>query len=188
MARGVTIIEILVVLAIFAIVSGVVFFNFKGLNDVVYLERLTHDIASQIEEAKRAAISGENPFLFTGKPSYGVHFDRSVSPNTITYFADQDNDSFFDDPGELLGTSLSPQTGYGINKICVNNTTSLCSLSNRNNLTVVFTRPFPDAVLSAEDSLGAIDKTISNAQIEVISPDNLRRTITVRVTGQVSVR
>ncbi|KKS45221.1 hypothetical protein A3I25_02050 [Candidatus Nomurabacteria bacterium RIFCSPLOWO2_02_FULL_42_17] len=187
MARGVTIIEILVVLAIFAIISGVVFFNFRGFNDVMYLERLTHDIASQIEEAKRAAISGEDPASFSGicsstskpcKPSYGVHFDQSASPNIISYFRDQDNNSSFDDPNELI-RAFNPPTGYSIEDICFDGN-AVCP---SNELTVVFTRPFPDAALSSPSG------PISNmAEIKVISPDGYKRTIAVYITGQVSVR
>ena len=78
--KGMTLIELVVVLAIFAVLSGVAIFNYGGLQTKVDLTNLANDIALQVVQAQNSASSGLLPTQSHDtpwKPSYGVYFTTS---------------------------------------------------------------------------------------------------------------
>ncbi|MDQ3244762.1 MAG: type II secretion system GspH family protein [bacterium] len=79
--KGMTFIEIVVVMSIFAIISGVSLFNYKHFQAKVDLKNLTTNIALKILTAQKDSASGKlNPLAAsTWKPSYGLYFDLSTS-------------------------------------------------------------------------------------------------------------
>jgi len=75
---GMTYVELIVVLSIFAVMSGVTLFNYTAFEDKVNLQVLTSDIALEIVQAQKDSVYGRIPVQSVSlgwKPSYGVHFD-----------------------------------------------------------------------------------------------------------------
>lgn len=87
--RGMTALELVVVMGIFAAISSTVLFNYRNFSNNVALQNLAQDIALQIKQAQTDAISGRIPVLPAGtnqglnspsllpgdwKPSYGIAF------------------------------------------------------------------------------------------------------------------
>ena len=118
---GMTYVELIVVLSIFSIITGSVFFNYKQFQSKVDLKNLANDIALKFVEAQKNATSGEIPFgkiIPTSpplpeewKPSYGLYFDGAQTVNTGTqtfyYFTDLDQNKMFDQSyGCLLGECI----------------------------------------------------------------------------------
>ena len=196
--KGMTFIELIVVIGIFAAMTGIILFNFSGFNTNITLQNLANQIALQIKSAQTDAITGKASYFFTGfcgvdpntginlscKPSYGVYFKVS-DHSKFKYFADKNNDK------QLIDT-LCNSTGVGteclseveintsdiINKICLD--TSNCSTSLPLNIT--FKRPFPDANFDLAGIGG------SNAEIEIKSAKNICKTIKVGSTGQIEIK
>lgn len=191
---GMTFIELVVVIGIFATIAGVVLFNFTGFSTNISVDNLAQDIALRIKNAQTESISGKFAPGFAAPlvPSYGVHFDVS-SPSVFTYFADLDNDGFLTG-ASACGTAgaecleqISIQTGDRIQALCVNEGSGFpnCGISV-NDLSVTFKRPFPDAIVS---TLSLPNRTsISDVEIKIVSPKGKEKVITVWPTGQVSVR
>lgn len=109
--RGFTIIEMIVVISIFAIMAGLVLFRYREYQANINLENTTQDIALQIQKAETDAISGRYPALANGqsvpvnwKPSFGVYFD-SATPKEFKYFFDYQ--SYLSDTPVALG-AFSP--------------------------------------------------------------------------------
>ena len=74
---GMTYVELIVVLSIFAIMSGVVLFNYGTFQARVQIKNYANDIAMQIVQAQKDAMGGKMPAngsFPSGKPSYGVYF------------------------------------------------------------------------------------------------------------------
>jgi prepilin-type N-terminal cleavage/methylation domain-containing protein len=93
--KGMTFVELIVVLGIFAAISSTVLFNYRDFSSNVALQNLAQDIALQIKRAQTDAVSGKLPTFSQGgdqslnpalvpldwTPSYGLAFwlDESSS-------------------------------------------------------------------------------------------------------------
>ena len=89
---GFTIMELLVVLAIIAIISGFMVVNFRKGEEGGRLVRSAQQIAQNIRKVQNMALSsveyqGEIPY------AYGVYFSRDITDSYIL-FADKNPDSF----------------------------------------------------------------------------------------------
>jgi prepilin-type N-terminal cleavage/methylation domain-containing protein len=188
---GMTFIELVVVIGIFAVMTGIVFFNFSGFTTTISLQNLASQIALQVKKAQTSSLSGTNPILFgTNKPSYGIHFDDSspASGKKFDYFADYYPQNGLDDsavscvpgPANECLSQIIIQTGDAINNLCVNNGGD-CT---QRNLDLLFKRPFPDAIFHYGNYVGII----SNAEVELRSLKGFYKTIIVGSTGQIEVR
>ncbi len=96
--RGMTYVELIVVLSIFATLSSVAIFNYGDFQARIDIRNLAGDIGLKIVEAQKAALSGTLPslsqqaYLIPGwKPSYGVFFNLTQNNNYFIYFSDLDN-------------------------------------------------------------------------------------------------
>ena len=206
--RGMTFIELIVVLGIFAAMSGVILFNFGGFTSNVTLQNLANQIALQIKSAQTDAINGKESSIFIGpcfdnngtqlpscRPSYGVYFDASISAlpanhKKFVYFADVDNNKDYNTSGACgsggsiieCKSEIEINTSDVISKICVYNGTT-CS-SSISPLSITFTRPFPDATFYQ----GSLVTTAKNVQIEITSAKGLQKHIVVWKTGQIEIK
>lgn len=196
---GLTFIELIVVIGIFAALSGIVLFNFTGFSTNISLQNLSNQIALQVKKAQTDAISGKNPTLFTGlstldespvRPSYGVHFDAGT-PNKFKYFMDLDNDRFYDSglcDSQVQSNSecindITIQTGDTVTGIAVDNYSG-ASNPCRSVVDITFKRPFPDAYFATENG----SESVPNAGIEITSPKGTKKTIIVSSPGQIEIK
>lgn len=193
MIRGFTVIELTMVLAMFAIISAVVLFNMKGFSRNVSLSNLAQDIALLIRSVQVEAVSGKivsgAPVDFT--PSYGVHFVDGT--DTFVHFADLNNDKIYDDSStppcgdagaECLET-ITLEEGYRVVDLCASPldgpaSAETCAIHE---VSLTFTRPFQEpSVVSADDGT-----TYSNLYVKVLSPTGETVTVHLWPTGQVEV-
>ncbi len=88
--RGMTYVELIVVMGIFSIMAGVVFFKYADFGRQIDLQNLSQDIALQIVQAQKIALAGKQPnateagsaLLITDwKPAYGVYFSTATPMN-----------------------------------------------------------------------------------------------------------
>ncbi|WP_146755300.1 type II secretion system protein, partial [Shigella flexneri] len=59
--RGMTYVELIVVLSIFATISSVVIFNYGAFQDRIDIKNLSSDIGLKIVEAQKSSLSGQLP-------------------------------------------------------------------------------------------------------------------------------
>jgi prepilin-type N-terminal cleavage/methylation domain-containing protein len=203
-SSGVTFIELIVVISIFAIISSVVLFNFSDFSSAIATQNLAHDIALRIKSAQTNAISGkqEGALIANGlvdstyRPSYGIHFGKTDTTydSTNEYhffsFADLNGDHEYNDLGCQPATvteclELTEITvGGKILSICVNSgTCSAPGNMDSTTLDITFKRPFPDATILSSLDPGPINE----AQIILESAKGTQKIITVNKIGQISV-
>lgn len=98
--KGMTFIELIVVIGIFAAISGTVLFNYRDFSDGIKLQNLSQEIALQGKRAQTLASQGRRPILsnaqstngidnflpFNWVSSYGIAFDSSYQDRFILYF------------------------------------------------------------------------------------------------------
>ncbi|MEK7175313.1 MAG: type II secretion system protein [Patescibacteria group bacterium] len=105
--KGMTYVELIVVLTIFSVISGVTIFDYKKFEHRVEIKDLASHIASKIVEAQKNAQAGRQTSngVFTTldsskkpKPSYGIRFDATddITKKSFIYFADLDNEGDYD--------------------------------------------------------------------------------------------
>jgi len=177
---GMTYVELIVVLSIFAVMTSVVLFNYGKFQEQVDIKVLANDIASKIVEAQKAAMSGEilvTPPSDDWKPSYGVYFDLSterypdgVSHNErFTYFADIDNNNNYD---VALDTSSATADITITKEDSVKDITAYFTDGTKDplngTLSITFTRPDSGAVFY-DGTTGKIS-SVNYLEITVQSP------------------
>lgn len=176
--RGFSLIEMLVVMSIFSLISMVVIANHSKFNSSVLLGNLAYDIALSIREAQVYGLSVRQ-FASEFQIGYGVHFSGTDS---YVFFADINRNGLYDNPGDSIIQTYSLGRGHSILRYCAD---AECSDSASNNVTyldVVFFRPDPDASFATNRGT-----SYSEANIVVTSPAGATRTIAVQTTGQISV-
>ncbi len=196
---GVTLIELIVVLAIFAVLSTVVIFNYGGFQSKIDLQNLANDVALQIVQAQNAALSG----LLTSqntpvgwKPTYGVYFSKTASPavdnlagaNNLNfiYFADLSSpiDYQFD------GLACDNSSGHEcINKYTITKGNYISGITTNSgstlaNLTITFTRPSSGATFY---SGGAPLSGVTYVEIAVTPPKGAPAYIQLYQVGRIQI-
>ena len=154
--RGMTYIELIVVLGIFSVLSGVAMFNYKGFQDQIDIRNLGSDIALKIIKAQSDSRAGTLALLAPAvwKPSYGLYFEaNSDEDKNFIYFADYNNDGFFtrsgvgmDCSGECLEKVLMTK-GNRISELIIINGALEDSVPEA---TIVFSRTSAEPVISSE--------------------------------------
>lgn len=184
---GMTYVELIVVLSIFAVMSSIVIFNYGTFQSKVDIKNLGSDIALKIVEAQKSSLAGllptQTPTISPWKPSYGVYFNST--PDAFIYFADLNDDASFE------GSVCS---GECIEHIAItqNNTIKSLDVFYQNDptayplsdLTVTFTRPNSGAIIKSSTSFAS---TISYVEITITSPNAITSTIDLYPSGRVQV-
>ncbi len=112
--RGMTYLELIIVLSIFGVVSAIVVFSYKEFQAKVDINNLVNEVALKVVEAQKSATSGKLSPLTSDslwKPSYGVYFDVDT-PTQFIYFTDVNNLNGCDDP-QCLPASTFPYYSIG---------------------------------------------------------------------------
>ena len=181
--KGMTYVELIVVLSIFAVMSSIVLFNHGKFQAKVDIKNLANDIALKIVQAQKDAMSGKiqtTPFKIA--PAYGVYFDRAVSKNkSFIYFADFNNSNNYDFDNSLDTITITKNNF--ISKLEVIG----CSSTEVANLSIVFKRPDSGALINNLTGTFSCD-TIEYAKITVSSSDDsFKGYIKIYPSGRIQV-
>lgn len=182
--RGFSLIELIVVIAIFSTISLVVLANHSRFNSSVLLGSLAYKIALSVREAQVYGLSvqGQSSNFQVG---YGVHF---AGGTTFTFFADINGNKKYDAGTDTVVKTYTVSQGHTISDFCgiKSDTTRQCAASGvLTYLDVAFFRPDPDARMTS--NVFASPNSYSSSEITVSSPAGSTRKVTIASTGQISV-
>ncbi len=191
--KGFSLIELIVVLAIFLIITTVALVKQSKFSSDILVTDTAYDVSLAIREAQVYGLGSRLDEGATGqsfKSGYGVHFDASI-PGFFIRFADRNVSGVFDansDGDEQYGETQALPIGYTINDVCAYTTnTTICSNSNGgglNTLDISFVRPSPDAIITIN---GNPSKYFS-ATISILSANGEKtKMLKVERTGLISV-
>ncbi len=193
--RGMTYVELIVVLSIFSAMSSVVLFNYGDFQAKVDVKNLASDIALRVVEAQKSALSGKLPSIgqqaqagVNWRPSYGIYFSiNPISENkSFIYFVDIDQDGNLANPscvegGECLDkSSIIKENRISNLDVFYQDGTNMAL----DDLTITFSRPNSGAIFK---STGLSGSPVSYAQITVVSPKLTTGIIKVYSSGRVQV-
>jgi type II secretory pathway pseudopilin PulG len=199
-----TLVELLVVMALFAITSSLTIFDYGSFRNSVSTQNLADDIALSIRKAQSYAI-GSHDTGTSFSSHYGVHFTTNQNPTSalggsskaFVMFIDNDGSGYYNIPlSGTCGTSnecnevLSIKSDDRISSIYLNG--NLTPIASTDSIDVRFVRPNPDAIFCYRISDGVCDissKNISHIVINVSnSTTNKSKIITIWNTGQISIQ
>ena len=185
--KGFTLVELLITIVIFVILTGVTLFNQNGFDNTILLKNLAYDIALTVRQAQTYGVNVKESQIEGKFSSYGVYFDRSINTKSFILFADTNKD------GKFITTDMTCPTNdlecvqkYSLKRnsyisgLCVGSDDSFCNSNQVNNLTIYFQRPDPDANISYNN--GTKDISGSYAKITISSATN-SATSSIVVTG-----
>lgn len=209
--KGFTLIEMLMVLAIFTILTSIVMYNYAEFNSKTIMTNMAYEIALTVRQAQVYSL-GVRGQVGTGSfdNRYGVYFNTNDGGKEFAFFFDkrdgENEPNGWCDAGENVGNCLACVSDSDgeclekvtltrdifINKIClsdginpVDENTGQCVGSNPiEEVSVTFDRPNPDAKVAVE--YGDND-TKKNLGIVVKNSFGNQRAVIIRNTGQISV-
>lgn len=204
---GLTIVELLVVVSIFIIITGISIFNYAKFDSYTSTQNLADDIALTVRQAQSYAIGVqgiEGNFLNIG---YGVHFALNEnalyshlgSKTSFVLFADMDGDKVYDydtnnptcgEPSSLnecleIFTIKSDDL---ISSFLIDGSQEILNFGDT--VDIVFKRPNPEPVfcyrandINCETNIYSIGIKVSNQK----DPSKIYKIIEVSNVGQISV-
>lgn len=182
--RGFTLVEMLVSVGIFMILTSMVVYNYSDFNSNIIVTNVAYDVALALRQAQVYGLSVRgNTSVFSA--GYGININKTKL-SELVLFADLNNNGLYDQSDSKVETFSFPPN-YRISDFCFGsdeNTLACGSSLAVTDLAVVFERPNPDAIIkdSNGDSYGV-------AKITVTSPSGARsKSVFVYSTGQISVR
>lgn len=197
-SAGFSLIEMLVVIGIIVVISGIVLANNNRFGGMVQLQNLAYDIALSIRQAQVYGISVQRfKTSTTFASAYGMHFSSS-SPSTYELFGDVNSpvNGVYDPGGAIpeLVQATTIQNGYRL--VGLYATPVGGSEIPVTQLDITYRRPDPDAYISKNgdqfsfSSEGAFLSGNLNeqARIQVASPRGDIKTIVIYSNGQISVQ
>lgn len=186
--RGVTLIELMVVIALVVVLTAIVLLRQKTFENTILLRNTAYEFALSVREAQAYGVSVRRDTADAVSGRYGIHVSLSSPGSTILY-SDNDEDNMYD-VGEDKQINIFP-TPFNVKKICVVPVSGVeeCSDSVPSiiGLEVLFIRPDPDARLYVVRSVGGLE-SISKAKISIGAPENKSVDVIISSLGQVSVQ
>lgn len=194
LARGFTIIEMLITMGVFALISSMVLANYPRFSERLTLEQTAQKIALSFREAKIISLTVKEFEIGTGIfPGYGVHFDASGSGDDKRYliFSDLDANKKYAESDDGEKDIFEIQSSAFISGACFgeenNESLSQCESYNQTKiLDVVFTRPRPS--IDFYDGDRSQWRNEQNVSIFIVNPEGDVKTIIIWKTGQITVK
>lgn len=191
--RGMTYVELIVVLSIFATLSSVSLFNYSKFQGKVNIKNLANDIAIRIVQAQRESLTGKfsASAALNWKPSYGLYFNVSTASNSkkFVYFTDANNSNSCDTSGCISPYSVTGEVNE-IVSITKNNSISSIQLvgsgcpANVTNISIIFKRPNTAPQISSSPAVGC---TISQVILNITSPQGATAKVKVYASGLIQI-
>lgn len=194
-SKGLTVLELLVVIGIMAVISTVVLSHYPEFGGSLSLGRVARETALSVRQAQAYGLGVRGLTGSVQYPPYGIFFSQET-PNEFILFADL-NDSGagngFYDPGDGCGsdnTECVEQYDYSskeyIAELCTMNGDSGDCDETVDDFSITFKRPEPEAYIRSSASPSQL---YNGALVRLVSRKYPAKQQLVRVwvTGQISV-
>lgn len=197
--KGFTLIEMLVVLAIFTILTAVIMFNYGQFNSQTIMTNMAYEVALTTRQAQvySLGVRGDDDDF---NKRYGIFINLTNDKNFI-FFRDENETGSCEEDGVFC--SVCPIGGECLNKytltrdifiekICVSSTgnepidsSGVCNGEPVSDIAITFERPNPDGVFKSQTS-GA-PSNIKSVAIVLKTKFGNQRAVVVQNSGQISV-
>ncbi|MDP4020969.1 MAG: prepilin-type N-terminal cleavage/methylation domain-containing protein [Candidatus Adlerbacteria bacterium] len=190
-SAGFTLTELMVVITIMTLLTGVFLFQQRQFDSTTLLRSLAYSVALSIREAQTygTSVRSFETGMTTEFPAYGVYFDVTNDDEYILFADVNDNGQY--DAGEVVD-NYTFQGNYSISDICATDGSELCGITW---MAVTFRRPNPDACIATsdpnmDDVCGASPSSpspYSQGLVQIEGSGGVTRSVTVTPSGQIAV-
>lgn len=204
--KGLTLVELMVVIGIFLLISGMVIFDYSSFRSNVSLQNLTDDIALSIRKAQGFAVGSRATSDSDFSNSYGVHFTINTNPPSVLDGSYKSFLMFYTPSTEKKYNVGTGNCGEILNNECIEyfRIKSADVIKNieiegvpitdpEGSIDIIFTRPDLRAYFCYRATLAsACNTNISNISItisnDLVGEKERTKTISVQNTGQISIQ
>lgn len=208
--KGFSLVEFVVVLTIFAIMSSVAIFNYSSYRRTIEQKNVAQDIALSIRQAQLYGISagdgviGNDDFfnninsynVSSGSSLYNIVQDRSIrgvsinqDSGLITLFADNNRDFVFKESDDRVIDQRSiVSSDISIDSFCFDMVTSCGASEEAGIVDITFTRPYTDAVIAYRSNSADNSPTpYSSVALVIAATDEDDMQVNINALGRISV-
>ncbi len=192
-----TVVELIVVVAIFALIMSVALWNQKALSNNILISNLGYEIALAVRETQaygigvRAKSGASLAQDFQG--GFGINVDLD-NPEQLVVFNDLDDDKIYSNNETFAIYKFQNQSGNKIVAVCAEHPSNTPCIAGGGTsfkeATVVFKRPNPEASFRADYPLGGGTAGVKSGPLYIVinTPGNNNcRVVAVETTGQIHV-
>ncbi|MBM2817474.1 MAG: hypothetical protein HW401_64 [Parcubacteria group bacterium] len=192
--KGFTLVELLVTLSLFVVLTTIVLFSQSKFNGSILLTNLAYDVAITVRQAQTYGVNVRETSSGDFDKAYGVYFDIDKDNNKFILFSDKQGNGRYQgnidckSSADTCVNSYSIKRGNYISDIRV--TSPDCSPDpdcSVKELNITFARPDPDAKFAKTKSTSGDVDDITEAKIIISSANGDTRNVLVNSTGQISI-
>jgi len=195
-----TLIELMVVIGIFLVITGVILFQSNSFDSTITASNLTQDIALTVRKANAYTLGFQVPQTVSGVTikGYGVNFVSGVGDSFVLFGETDPYDQFythnngcgiFSHSDECIEQTII-KTKDRISQISVDVSGSSNTLSPGDSLSIIFTKPSGEVSFCVQSNgMGSCNYTLATvAHIVVSSAQGRQYTVNVWNNGQINVQ
>ena len=184
-ARGVTLVELLAVLAIIIVITAIIVPNYRAGGQQLALDRSAYRLAQDIRRIQEMAMSSrEGDCGVDFKGSYGIKLENNSDHYIL--FADCDNQKEYT-PGEEIGESIKFESGVSFRRsqyLSGLNWVPQMEAAGIDYINILFSPPYPERTISSDDS----DMDDAPYQrLVLLTTDNKNKCVFINVDGLIYV-
>lgn len=189
--KGFTLAELIIVIAIMAIISTLALFNSSKLNSSVLLSDTAYEIGLIVRDAQISGL-GAKVLLSGGMATttnQGVYFNMDKQ-ETVILFADLDKGNAYSDGEDTQVYNIENKRAGKILSMCTipgdSEGTDICDESNISELNVIFKRPNPEAYFYVSDGVNPSEHQ-GSVVINIGFVDGECKSIIIYKTGAIQI-
>ncbi len=189
-SKGFTLIEMITVMAIFFVVTGIILANAPQFRDRLSIDLVANEVAINIRTAQvygsATKTSLKNPGVY---PSFGIHFDSAKDTEFLLYSVDTSDTQKgegggFKEDATVEETYVLP-TGFKFVGLC----DELTCGSNMSNLDILYRRPKLDAEFYTENPENECIPSRCDGVVVVLQSikEGKQKKVVIYRSGQISI-
>lgn len=181
--RGFTLVEVLVSLGIFAVLTGVVLSNYRGYNTNALFSNASEDIVLALRQAQVYGVGVRGTGTSFTTP-YGVWFLQNSSNFII--FADNNGNGLYSSADDTIIETISWPSNIKIKTAATGGLSCGSDSTTVAGLGITFNRPNPDAIIKRGS--GAICASPGGSVTIIDSNTGKTSTVSITSAGQISLQ
>lgn len=200
--KGFTVLEMIVVLSIVGLISGVILFNYRLFNQRLSLSSAAQEVAIAIRQAQTYGLSVKQTSQGSGEfdKAYGIAFDTQLNTKAYYLYVDKDGDGFYDGDDTCNPLSECIKKELILNAAWISGfcgidasgaSTQTCPVNSVRQMSVTFRRPNRDAFIYFFDNNSNSNRTgpYNMGQVKFItSASGPESSVKVELSGQISTQ